>query len=599
MSVPASHFSAALNAPFVRVDVHHMSRELLGIPYSRLQAIIYPRPPYKSFTIKKRNGTLRFIDEPRQRLKVLQEKILAYLYEHAGPAKPCVHGFTRKRSIVTNAKKHCSPKTQHLLNIDIEDFFPSITFYRVRGLFQKKPFEFSYEVATVLAQLCTFNGTLPQGAPTSPLLANLVCRSLDRDLMKLAERHRATYTRYADDITFSFSVRRSESLPANICTFDSGVLTLGDEIQALFASHSFRINPRKSRLSTRVSRLEVTGIIINEFPNVKRVFIDRIRGALRAWDAHGYDLAQGAWEKYVSNARNVIYEKRLWRRQWRSGVVPALKNVLRGKLLYLRMVCGADDALYSRLAERYNALCIREEAKGSFVYSSLPVDDIVRTAVDAKDAIFLIEWHGDYRRPGTIDNTEMVGGQGTAFLYRDVGLITCDHVLRFSSDSVNDGKLIETDCQSSDVAGATLTVTNLTNGRSWPAKIAHRDVPHDLAVIRFDVPTPPAHRHFVGMDAPIEVSAKGVLIGFPNYSQGKSANFLEGKVLNRFPRSALDRVEITASIRQGNSGGPFVDQYYRVAGVAQQGAKQDGGNDECLCVTNLDRWLADWKAASA
>jgi hypothetical protein len=208
----------------IRTDVLYMSTNLLGMPYSDLKTLIYPHPSYKSFTIQKRNGAPRLIHEPRQGLKVLQERVLAYLYRNTGPAMPCVHGFTPGRSIVTNAKKHCSQKTQHLLNIDIEDFFPSITFYRVRGLLQQTPFKFSYQVATVLAHLCTFNGTLPQGSPTSPLLANLVCRGLDRDLMNIAKRHRAIYTRYADDITFSFSARRPHGLPANICSFDTGIL---------------------------------------------------------------------------------------------------------------------------------------------------------------------------------------------------------------------------------------------------------------------------------------------------------------------------------------------------------------------------------------
>lgn len=584
---------------FIRTDVKYMSRHLLDVPYSELQKLIYPHPPYKTFTIKKRNGTPRVIHEPRQRLKVLQEKVLAYLYMHAGPAKPCVHGFTPKRSIVTNAKIHCSPKTQHLLNIDIEDFFPSITFFRVRGLLQKKPFEFSYQVATVLAHLCTFNGVLPQGAPTSPLLANLTCRSLDRDLMNLAKRHRTTYTRYADDITFSFSVRRSDSLPTNICSFDSGILTLGEEIRAIFSSHSFRINPNKSRLSTRLHRLEVTGITINEFPNVKRAFIDRIRGALHAWEIYGYNLAQAEWEKSVLDGTSKAYEKRPWKRQTRNRGVPALKNVLWGKLLYVRMVRGSDDLLYIRLAKRYNALCTNEKEKGEFVCSSLPVDSIVRTVAGAKDAVFVIEWMGDYKITGNPDTLEMVGGQGTAFAYKDVGLITCDHVLGFSGEIK--GKSVETDFQSCDVVGAALKVSNPATGESWSAKVVHRDKNYDLAIIRFDLPEPPAHHYFVGMDQPIKIQAKGVLIGFPNHTAGKGADFLNEGVLNRYPRFGLDRFDITGagSIRQGNSGGPFVDEHYRVAGVAQQGAKHDIGNDECLCVTILDKWLSEWKVTPA
>lgn len=599
MSTPGTFsFATTLSELFIRTDVDYMSRHLLGVPYSELQVLIYPRPPYKSFTITKRNGAPRLIHEPRRRLKVLQEKVLAYLYKHAGPAKPCVHGFTPKRSIVTNAQKHCSPKTQHLLNIDIEDFFPSITFYRVRGLLQKKPFEFSYRVATVLAHLCTFNGVLPQGAPTSPLLANLTCRSLDRDLMNLAKRHRTTYTRYADDFTFSFSVRRSDSLPANICSFDSGILTLGEELRAIFTSHTFRINPNKSRLSTRLHRLEVTGITINEFPNVKRVFIDRIRGALHAWNTYGYDLAKTTWEKRVIDTASGAYEKRTWKRQTRSGTIPDLKNVLWGKLLYVRMVRGGSDALYIRLAKHYNALCEREKKKGPFMCSSLPVDAIVRTATGAEDATFLIEWTGDYKIPGH-GALDAVGSQGTAFAYKDVGLITCDHVLNFSGEVK--GNHIETDFESSDVIGATLTISNPVTGESWPAKVVRRDADYDLAIVRFDLPEPPSHHYFIGMDKPIEVPEDGILIGFPNPSPGKRANFLGEKVLNRYIRSGLARFDITGagSIRQGNSGGPFVNSHFQVAGVAQQGAKHDIGNDECLCVTILNKWLSAWKMVSA
>ncbi len=587
----------------IRNAVSYMSNHLLGMPYSELMALIYPRPPYKTFTITKRNGSPRIIHEPRLGLKVLQEKALAYLYRHAGTAKPCVHGFTPERSIVTNAKIHCSPKTQYLLNVDIQDFFPSITFYRVRGLLQKKPFEFSYQVATVLAHLCTFNGLLPQGAPTSPLLANLTCRSLDRDLMALARRHRATYTRYADDITFSFSVRRSDSLPSNICSFDSGILTLGEELRAIFASNSFRINPNKSRLSTRLHRLEVTGITINQFPNVKRAFIDRIRGALHAWETYGYDLAQAAWKKSLIDGTAKSYEKRPRKRQMHCRAAPALQNVLWGKLLYVRMVRGGDDLLYIRLAKRYNALCESKKRKGPFKCSGLPVDAIVRNQADAEDAVFVIEWMGDYKMPGSLKTLEVVGGQGTAFAYKDVGLITCNHVLSFSAEVQVQGKPVhvETDFQSIDVVSAVLTISNPATGESWPAKVVHRDANHDLAVIQFDLAEPPSHHYFIGLDQPIQIRAKGVLIGFPYHSAGRRANFLDEKVLNRYPRFGLERFDIAGagSIRQGNSGGPFVDEHYRVAGVAQQGARQDYGNDECLCVTILDKWLSVWKMTSA
>lgn len=584
-----------LNDILLRHDVDHMSNKVLGVPYSTLKALIYPSPPYKSFIITKRNGSPRLIQEPRRALKDLQYKALAYFYAHCGLPKPCVHGFTKDRSIVSNARAHCSGQTQHLLNLDLEDFFPSITFYRVRGVLQKKPFELSYQVATVLAHLCTFKGVLPQGAPTSPLLSNLVCRSMDNELMSLAKRHRATYTRYADDLTFSFSVRRSESLPSNICSFDGGNLTLGNELQAAIAAHSFRINAEKTRLSTRLHRLEVTGLTINEFPNVKRAFVDQIRGALNAWEKYGYDRAQQAWEKRITDGAASAYEKRPWKRQTRTFSHPALTNVLWGKLLYVRMVRGKDDVIYTRLAERYNAICETENANGPFVFSRLPVELVVRNAQDAERATFVVEWSGDYQPVGSVAPLDVVLSQGTAFAYKDVGLVTCDHVLRYSGTV--DGAPFSTDVQSGDVINKTFTVRYPATGDSWKVKVVHRDAGRDLAILKFDEAAP-THRHFSSMVAPMNQGMRGILIGFPNWTPGRPVNQTKAEVLSRYARSALQRFEISTNVRQGNSGGPFVDEFYRVAGVAQQGARQDCGNDECLCVTDLDAWIAQWKAST-
>lgn len=162
---------------------------------------------------------------------------------------------------------------------------------------------------------------------------------------------------------FRYEIRDSVPDPSDVCSFDSGILTLGEELRAIFASHSFRINPNKSRLSSRLHRLEVTGVTINKFPNVKRKFVDTIRGGLHAWKVYGYSLAQAEWEKRVVDGMGKDYEHRPWKRQTRIRVVPKLKNVLWGKLLYLRMVRGSDDALYMRLAKRYNALCKGELSK--------------------------------------------------------------------------------------------------------------------------------------------------------------------------------------------------------------------------------------------
>ncbi|WP_412770674.1 reverse transcriptase domain-containing protein, partial [Ralstonia solanacearum] len=572
-----------------KTQVNSFSSAILGAPYATVQGILYPRPPYRSFELAKRSGGIRVIREPRKRLKLLQLKALEDLEQRAGRPKPCAHGFVKDRSIVTNARKHLERKPHFLLNLDLEKFFPSINFFRVRGVLKKPPFGFSHEVATVLAQMCVLDNELPQGAPTSPFLSNEICRGLDRDLMALARRHRATYTRYADDITFSFSTPNATSLPANICTFDGGLVTLGQELISIITSHSFQIHPTKTRMSTRRRRMEVTGVVINEFPNVKRVFIDRIRGALHAWDRYGYDLAQKAWANRVQAGASTAYEKRPWKRQTRSGNPPELKNVLWGKLLFVRMVRGADDAIYTRLAEKYNHLIQRERGtKPDFAASSLPVEAIVRNAEDAERAVFVVEWSGDYLPTGTTEAT-MAYGQGTAFAYKKKDrLITCDHV--FTARCEIAGASVDVDIQSKDLREVSLEAHDPATGNRWPLRIVHRDAPRDLAILQFEG-EPAAQRFFSGMDAPINRHAPGHLIGFPNWSPGRRANVEPAIVTNRFRRSALQRVEINQLIRKGNSGGPYVDELFRVAGVAQKGATQDDGNNECLCVAELDAWI--------
>lgn len=591
-----------------RMDVDMFSRGVLGVPYDYVQKILYPSPPYKSFLMAKRSGGFRLIREPRRRLKVLQEKVLAYLYERAGTPKPCAHAFIKKRSIVSNARKHLERRPTFVLNLDLEAFFPSINFYRVRGVLEKAPFGFSHQVATVLAQMCVVGNELPQGAPTSPFLSNQVCRSLDRDLMALAKRHQATYTRYADDITFSFTRASAAALPANICTFDSGQVTLGNELIGVIGRHNFKINPVKTRMSTRRRRMEVTGIVINEFPNVKRSFIDRIRGALHAWEKYGYDAAQAKWEERVSQGASLAYEKRPWKRQTRTGSTPALKNVLWGKLLYVRMVRGADDAIYTRLAERYNRMVEAERAMDeNFRASTLPVEMIVRNVDDVARAVFVLNWSGDFHPPE--GGTGMMGGQGTLFAYRRHNrLVTCQHVL--VGDTVitreEEGKSgpVETATDyTADVTSPHLTLremvaTNPVTGSEWPLRVLHMDRHRDLALMEF-VGEPPEHRHFSGMDAPITTHAPGHLIGFPNWSAGRRVNVEPAVVTNRYPRSALQRFEISTLIRKGNSGGPMVDELFRVAGVAQQGATQANGNNECLCVAELDKWIEAYEGSLA
>jgi len=559
-----------------------MAREAFGRSYADIKKLLYPRPRYRSFLLRKRSGGLRIIQEPYSKIKVLQNQALQFLKKFGAGPRPCAHGFVEGKSSVTNARTHWEQHPRFVLNLDLQDFFPSITFYRVRGLLQKGPFNFSHHVATVLAHLCTLDNTLPQGAPTSPFIANLICRGLDRDLMALARRHRCTYTRYADDLTFSFSVRDASRLPSNLCVFEGGVLTIGEELSSVIRGHSFKIHDGKTRISSVHSRQEVTGVTINAFPNVPRKFVDKIRGALHAWERWGYKAAQDEWDRRVKESAVKALTERAWQRQTRVGASPRLSNLIWGRLLYLRMVRGKEDALYTRLAEVYNRLvAVTAEADKMFLAPKLPVSAVVKGQSDVRRATFVVEWMGDFPLPEG-QGTEAVMAQGTAFAYRHSDLlITCDHVFRF--------ELRGEDRDFNDVPGALVTVS-IPGGGRWGATLLHRDLARDLAVLQIKGDLSDL-RHFSGAGASATRHQSGWLIGFPNWTPGREVDIQKTAVTNAFVRGGLNRMDTAALIRQGNSGGPLVDDSFRVVGVAEHGATQDTGNNECLCVTELDAWL--------
>jgi hypothetical protein len=319
----------------------------LGLPdYVALSRLIYPKPRYKLFLLKKKNGTDRIIASPNRKTKVVQRRLAAVLNE-LDASRSSVHGFRERRSVATNAAAHvyAPQRKTFVFNIDLRDFFPSITFKRVRGIFRAAPFNFSFEKATIFAQLCCYDGALPQGAPTSPALSNYACRSMDGALQRLARDSRATYTRYADDISFSFSCGSNAHLPTAIVKMINGVAAVGDSLKKIVVDNGFMINDQKVRLRSRNQRMEVTGLTVNDIPNVRRRYIDEIRGALQALEIYGISAAQAA------------FEERSYRRSTRTGQHPDLAKYIRGKLLYLRMVKGSSDRVYVRLARRFTA-CI-------------------------------------------------------------------------------------------------------------------------------------------------------------------------------------------------------------------------------------------------
>ena len=236
---------------------------------------------YKEFDIPKRTGGTRRITAPIGKLKDIQKCISVILAPYY-LVPDCVHGFAEGRSVASNAIKHTSKN--YVLNIDLKDFFPTITYTRVSKSLRE--LGFNEDVSDTIARLCTIpiwdeqsqmlRNALPQGSPASPLLSNIVCSTLDQRLSVLAKRYGLTYSRYADDITFS----SNHSVYAKDGEFFK-------EFEDIVRSSGFKINEKKTRLQKRGSRQEVTGIIVGEKINTYRQFTKKLRVAVFHAETNG------------------------------------------------------------------------------------------------------------------------------------------------------------------------------------------------------------------------------------------------------------------------------------------------------------------------
>jgi len=310
---------------------------LLDIDHGRLIYHLYILPDeakYTTFLIPKKGGGHRTICAPISALKILQRKlsqVLVSIYR----ARPSVHGFVNERSIVTNAQPHL--KRRYVFNIDLLNFFPSINFGRVRGLFMGRPYILPDEVATVLAQICCFRNELPQGAPTSPIIANMICGRLDSDLQHLAKAHKTYYTRYADDLTFSTNLSAFPSALATVNTLNQ--VEVGGQLKNVIEKNGFSINPKKVRLQKRSqTRQEVTGITVNESLNVSRKYVRQVKAMLHAWKKYGLLAAETEYlAKYERRHRHSTKTKLQFR------------HVVKGKIEYIGMVKGKEDPVFLKL----------------------------------------------------------------------------------------------------------------------------------------------------------------------------------------------------------------------------------------------------------
>lgn len=314
---------------FIDKNVNQKSDEKQKILLKSLYYIIKSKDKrYTTFSIPKKNGEYRLITAPEPYLKYVQSLINILLqivfYDKIHYS---TNGFIIHRGIVRNAIPHVGKR--YLLSVDIKDFFPSIQFRRIKTVLSLSPFYLTgtkEKLAFLIANLCTYQGVLPQGAPTSPILSNIVTQKLDRRITKICCERKIKYSRYADDLSFS----------SNQNIFDKDFL---NEITEIVIEEGFLINDNKTRVRCSGERQEVTGLVVNRKLNVSKIYIKRIRAILYNWEKKGENYTHNKFLKHYTKphkSNNIKFQDVLW-----------------GYISFIGLVRGKNDRLFSGLFYKY------------------------------------------------------------------------------------------------------------------------------------------------------------------------------------------------------------------------------------------------------
>jgi RNA-directed DNA polymerase len=479
---------------------------------------------YSEFQIAKRSGKVRTISAPDRRLKIIQ-KLLCPLLDRLYRLRHPVHGFVPLRSVKTNAEAH--GRRRFVINLDLQDFFPSITERRVVGLLRALGLD--QRVAEVVARLSCHMGHLPQGAPTSPVLSNMICYRLDTELLQIAKSCRAIYTRYADDITFS-----TYQPPASL--FETAVPAVGKfspellspMLRAAIIANGFKVNSEKAHYADRNSRRSVTGVKINAGLNVDRRYVRQIRALLHSVEILGLEDAQ---KKYAA-----------------SGGIGIIAEHLRGKISYITHLKGTADPVVRSIARRYNK---------SFV--NRPIKLTPNIEEQRERAVWVIEHDGDN------------GTQGTAFFLKDIGLVTAAHCVK----GVDEMKVFHPSKPSN----------------FFKVMVAKKCGDRDLALLDHQIPATD-YFELDSAIQPIAVGAPVTAFGYPGFAPGDKMNVRSGAVTSLPVKRGVRMIEVDQQLANGMSGGPIVSENDAVVGIVHWGGPEEG-RQLSVAVEVLHAWISE------
>lgn len=274
--------------------------KLLGFTPKGVSYVLYKMDAakkYRSFDIPKKSGGVRTIHAPEPQLALLQTRLAELLYACVRERKQknarfwfASHGFHKGRTVISNAEVH--RRRRFVFNLDLNDFFGTINFGRVRGFFiHDTMFSLEPKVATIIAQIACHDNALPQGSPCSPVISNLIGNILDSRLLALARSAHCTYTRYADDLTFSTN---EKLFPTEIAVNVHGAdWEVGTKLRKAVEKTGFFINPVKTRMSLRQSRQTVTGLVVNSKTNINQDYYRATRAMCYLLFQTGYYFRPG------------------------------------------------------------------------------------------------------------------------------------------------------------------------------------------------------------------------------------------------------------------------------------------------------------------
>lgn len=507
---------------------------LLGITnQEKLLNFLYKRKSshYVSFHIPKKNKTTRSIKAPKRAMKELQRELAAHLDKYYYP-KPSSHGFVKGRSIRSNATPHAAKN--FVFNIDLKDFFETIHFGRVKNLFMAEPFNAPHNVATVIAHICCHDGKLVQGAPTSPLISNMICRKLDAQLQSLAKSKKCHVTRYADDITFTFT-SSLKHLPSDVVEVSAdGMAIPGRELEQIINANGFSINSEKTRLQHRSQRQMVTGLVVNKFPNVPRDFIRLTSSMINALRRYGPEAAETKYLEILRGEKQAMPARQHQRVQDKPG--DFFIKVVKGRLNYMQMIRGRSDNVYRKLAYDFTVALGKENLE----FKKTPEEIL-------GNSIFVVKNISD-------------DSQGTAFLLDGVGIVTNQHVVSGTS------KYMAPHMISFQRAGDEAEIF---------AELILSDVQADLAIFYPGASFQKIPRLHKASKEAIRPMDTILSIGFPKHRDGSQHYITRGNTTQLRRQVDLDLWLVDVPLIEGNSGGPIFNNSMEVIGVASRGAAQN------------------------